>query len=345
MARALPLFLALLGSMASTTACGGGSGFERVLSGSYRTGFPSTDTSGQLTRLFQAVKQTQVIATYDVYYFSEENAPTRLDFQREHVVQRAVLTSSLTDARGATAIALSRSSRGVVLLATSHAVFRPDTVIEYFGSPTGADRDPGRKIRSLSIKNSQVNWVLDLPGARAFDLLAWDEHEDLALIGFPLLAEDDLEDVRPIPIRAGNPADLAPGSFVYILGYPASFRMVSSGIATPLDDGKGSFVTDGNWNQGVSGGAIVALRGGAERLELVGMARAASAQREQRLMPSEVDLEKHDPAVPYDGPVFVEEVLRIQYGVTLSVPMTTIRSFIARSAPQLRDAGYLLPRL
>ncbi|CAN5781589.1 hypothetical protein BH23GEM11_BH23GEM11_04940 [soil metagenome] len=345
MARSLPLILVLLGTMASTAACGGGSGFERVLSGGYRTAFPSTDTSGQLTRLFQAVKQTQVIVTYDVYYFSEENAPTRLDFQREDVVQRAVLTTSISDARGATAIAVSRSNRGVVLLATSHAVVRPDTVVDYFGSPAGADRDPARRIRSLSIKNSQVNWVIDLPGARAFDVLASDEQEDLALIGFPLLAVDDLDDLRSIPIRAGNPADLAPGSFVYILGYPASFRMVSRGIATPLDDGQGSFVTDGNWNQGVSGGAIVALRGGSERLEWVGMARAASAQREQRLMPSEVDLEEYDPAVPYDGPIFVEEVLRIQYGVTLSVPMTTIRTFIARSAPQLREAGYPVPRL
>jgi hypothetical protein len=348
--------LALLTILAGTAACapprasataGTATTSASAPSGTYRAAFPTTDMSGQLAPAFQAVKQIQVSVDYHVHSFSEDDAPTDLDLEGQNVLARASAITTMSETRRATAVVLSRSNRSILFLTAAHAVFRPDTIIEYFGSPRrGAVVAPeGRKIRSMSIKNVQTNWALELPGARTFDVLAWDVGEDLALIGFQYAQLDGLARTRPMRLRAGDPADLVPGSFVYVLGYPGGYRMVSRGVATPQEDGSDSFVIDGNWNQGVSGGAILAMRGPEEVLEWVGMARAAAAVREQRLIPSEVDTEEYDPTIPYEGPIFLDEMLRIQYGVTLSVPMTVIREFIEGSRSRLNRMGYEVPRL
>lgn len=316
-------------------------------SSTYRAAFPTTDMSGQLTPAFQSVKQIQVSVEYHVHSFSEDGAPTDQELDGDDILARASATTTVSETRRATAVVVSRSSRSILLLTAAHAVFRPDTIIEYFGvAGRGAVvTSPGRKIRSMSIKNVQTNWGLGLPGARTFDLLAWDVAEDLALIGLEYADLAGLARTWPMSLRAGDPGDLVPGSFVYVLGYPGGYRMVSRGVATPQEDASDSFVIDGNWNQGVSGGAILAMRGSEEVLEWVGMARAAAAVREQRLIPSEVDAEEYDPALPYEGPVFLDEMLRIQYGVTLSVPMSTIRDFIEDNRARLTRLGYEVPRL
>jgi hypothetical protein len=338
---ALVAFVAL-----SAAACASAPVDDPGRSDGYRTAFPHTDMSESLARGFQSVKPIGVTTTYDVHLFAEEDAPTAVDLERGDVIPRAFSTLLTSETRGATAVVVSRSRRAVMLLTAGHAVHRPDTIVEYFGpvrpgAPAGAE--PGRRIRSLSIKSGQTNWVTGLPGVRTFEVLAGDQDEDIAVIGFEHREEDDLDEAFPMPVQTGDPTRLVPGSFVYILGYPSGFRMVSRGIATPMEDGGGSFVIDGNWNEGVSGGAVLALRGNSGTLEWVGMARAAAARREQQFVPPEAAIEQHDPAVPYDGPIFLQEILRIQYGITLSVPMTAIRRFMEDNRARLRERGYAMP--
>ncbi|MDZ7780211.1 MAG: serine protease [Gemmatimonadota bacterium] len=317
---------------------------ERGAPGGYRSSFPTVDMAERLEAAFEAVKQIQVSTEYEIYSFAEESAPIRSELEGgEDLLARAAFREEVSETRRATAVVLSRSPAGVVLVTAAHAAFRPDTVVEHFGPPSGAVDDPERRIRSVSIKRLQTNWVLGLPGPRTFELLAWDSDEDVALLAVPALEPGGLEEVRPLPVRAGDPSDLGPGSFVYILGYPGGYRMVSRGIATPRGDERGSFVIDGNWNQGVSGGAVLAVRGEEEGLEWIGMARAASAVSEPRLVPPDAATDGHDPAVPYEGPIFLEEHLRIQYGVTLSVPMTTIRRFIEDNRESVERRGYEVP--
>jgi len=130
-----------------------------------------------------------------------------------------------------------------------------------------------------------------------------------------------------------------------VLGYPGGYGMVSQSVATPLQGAADAFVVDGNWNPGVSGGAIFALRGDRDELEWVGMARAGAAERELRLVPPETSTRDHDLAVPYAGPVYLEETLRIQYGITLSIPMTAIRRLVNASRDRLTALGYVIPSL
>lgn len=320
----------------------------RPASDGYPAAFPAADMSEPLSAALESVKQLQVSVAYQVHTFSEDDAPTGADLEREDVLARAVSTTSVSETRRATAVVISRSARTVLFLTAAHAVFRPDTILEYLGSgPSGSPSagSPDRRIRSISIKSNQVNWVLGLPGTRAFDVLAWDVDQDVALIGFPVREADGLERTRPMRASVGDPGDLVAGSFVYVLGYPGGYRMVSRGVATPAEDGTDRFVIDGNWNQGVSGGAILAVRGDGAALEWVGMARAAAAVREQRVVPPEGAMDQHDAAVPYDGPLFLEETLRIQYGVTLSVPLTDIRRFMEANRERLGQRGYQVPRL
>lgn len=312
----------------------------------YTAAFPSTDMSGALSRVFGAVKQIQVTDLYEVHSFSNESAPTGTDLMSADVRGRAVSTESVSEIRRASAVMISRSATHVLFLTAAHAVFRPDTIVEYVGPDRDVAPDPTRSIRTLSVKRRQTNWVLDLPGSRTFQILAWDEVEDLALIGFRILATDELTYARPMPLRAGTAEEIKPGSFVYLLGYPGGYRMVSRGIATPVDeDERGAFVVDGNWNQGVSGGPILAIRGDDGTLEWVGLARAAAATIEERVAPSAAAAAEQDPRLPYEGPLFLEEALRIQYGVTLSVPMTAIREFLERNRRGLARLGYVVPIL
>jgi len=342
--------IAALTMLAGAHACGPPSSSTVApvpgASSAYRAAFPTTDMSPQLVPAFQAVKQLQVSVEYRVHSFAEDRAPTERELEGADVLARAASTMTVSETRRATGVVVSRSSQSILLLTAAHAVFRPDTIIEYFGPARRTAVEPEeRRIRSISIKNVQTNWALGLPGGHTFDVLAWDVGEDVALIGFQYTRLDGLNRTWPIELRAGDPRDLVLGSFVYVLGYPGGYRMVSRGVATPQEDPRGSFVIDGNWNQGVSGGAILAMRGPEEALEWVGMARAAAAEREQRLIPAEIDPDEFDPALPYEGPIFLDEMLRIQYGVTLSVPMTTIRDFIEDHRTRLSRLGYVVPRL
>jgi hypothetical protein len=309
----------------------------------YSAAFPSADMSEELDRVFEAVKEIQVRVDYDVYSFSEESAPAGTDLMFEDVRDRAIETEPQTEVRRATAVLLSRSATHLLFLTAAHAVFRADTIVQYVGTPRDGDPDLTRKIRTLSVKSRQANWVLGLPRSRVFDIVASDEDEDLALIGFRILPTDQFGRTRPMPVVGGDSRELVTGSFVYVLGYPSGYRMVSRGIATPLEGGRDAFVVDGNWNQGVSGGPILAVRGDGLGLEWVGVARAATAVAEPRIVPPASAVDEQDPRVPYEGPVFLEETLRIQYGVTLSVPMTAIRAFVERNRLRLAQLGYDVP--
>jgi hypothetical protein len=334
--------VALCASLLAAGCAGSGTSARSSPDG-YLAAMPTNDMSGALTRAFESVKQIQVSVTYELYFFPEDGAPTGRDLAAGDVTSRATATDAFAETSRATAVLVSSTPRSVLLLTAAHAVARADTVIEYFGADRELDHDEERRIRSLSIKSRQTNWVTDLPGSRTFEVIAVDEEEDVALIGFRTTSSAGLGDVRPMPVSPGDPGALSLGSFVYILGYPGGFPMVSQGVATPVRDGRGSFVVDGNWNQGVSGGAVLAVTRDGRGLEWIGMARASAAEREIRLVPSVDVVESHDPALPYRGPVFLEETLRVQYGITLSVPMTVIERFIERSAPTLRRLGYSVP--
>ncbi len=141
-----------------------------------------------------------------------------------------------------------------------------------------------------------------------------------------------------IPI--GRTKDLQWGSLVYIIGYPLNNLMVTRAIVSINDKIKsGFFVTDALYNKGISGSPVFAMRDGATNFELVGMAATASAQKNSVLSPNKSFDDKYNSGELYKGDVFVDISTLINYGITYSVNIDEIITFIDSNQKNLNNLG------
>jgi S1-C subfamily serine protease len=301
----------------------------------YQTSFPHRDTSTDLDRIFRSVKRLQVTAYYTTYRFPPDSRITDADLRTRATYARAAEQFSFDHSKSGTATILSRSGAGVTLITNDHVTRMPDTVVVHFGDVRDPRRDRTRYVESVTIKTSQRNLVLGMPDPFAFRVMARDSANDIALIGVDLPVNYD-RPIYPLNVQQGDAARLVWGSFVYVLGYPRGYAMVTRGIVSdPNRSSDNGFLIDGMFNRGISGGLILAVRGDTGALEWIGMAAAASAQAEFLLHPERRGSEEEGMLLPYDGRLFIERAPRIDYGITFPVSMTAIRRF-------MRSAGLLL---
>jgi hypothetical protein len=335
-------------ALAGISACGGppSVALDAGPQAYYRTGYPLHNASPALERVLASVIRIHVTVAYENYLFPADVAPTVADLADAGVGRRAAERVSVIRSREATAVVVGSRSGRVTLLTARHAVHHPDTVYEYFGGAERAARQADlARIRSLLVKRRQTNVVIGPGEVRSFEILAHDEPMDLAFIGYRASFREGTQAVRPLSVRGGDAARLSWGSFVYVLGYPAGYPMVTRGIVSVAPErGRGGFVVDGLWNDGMSGGLILGVRGQGGDLEWLGMVRAAAAEVEPRLVAPERAIDGHDYDLPYQGPIFLEETLRIRYGIMLPVSITEIRRFVDRHRPEVRRAGYEVNR-
>jgi S1-C subfamily serine protease len=306
---------------------------ERGPQAYYQTGHPVRDTSQDLERIFRSVKRMQVTGFYTTYRFSPTDSITVEDLRRPATFRRAVDRFTFDHTRAGTATVVGRSGRRVTLITNEHVTRVPDTVIVYFGAAPGAPPPPAdrRFVESVAIRTNQRNLVVGLPGAEPFRVIARDSAADVAVIGLELPG-DGPHELHVVNIRRGDPSRLRWGSFVYVMGYPRGFQMVTRAIVSePNRDRDNGFLLDGLFNRGISGGLILAVRGDSEELEWVGMAMAASAQHEFVLLPDEGRFQETGMLLPYDGGLHIERVTRIDYGITFSVPMPAIRRLMTNA--------------
>ena len=316
----------------------------------YRTNFPARDVSGALEDVVGSVVRVFVSRSYEAYLFAEDDAPTEAELRAPASDVRGLARDTIPSREGAGSTGIVIASRPSVLtiLTTDHGVSFPDTAINYFDAGTESrDRAAAeRVIERITIKMRQDNSVTGAYYVDPFEILARDPARDLALLGVRFEEYVDPGDRPPSRLVAGDPGRLSLGSLVYVVGYPAGFQMVTQGIVSDPDRGSNdAFLLDGLWNQGMSGAPILAVRGEGDALEWVGIARAAAARTEDRLVAPEGAEREHDPLVPYEGPVYLQAVQEIRYGVTFSVPMTEIRRFLAEHRTRLSSLGYPLPVL
>jgi hypothetical protein len=297
----------------------------------YQTGFPVHDTSRDLERVFDSVKQIHVTGYYTSYRFTREDRITEADVRQRATYRRAAERVNFHHSKSATVTIIGTTPMGLRLLSTDHAARMPDTIVVYFRDerePPGARRAT-RYVESISVRTSQTNLVLELPEVVEFVVVARDSANDIALLHAELSRREHVGSARVLRLRQGEPARLVWGSFVYVLGYPRGYRMVTRGIVSdPKRGSEHGFLVDGLFNRGLSGGPVLAIRGDTGELEWVGMARAASSQTESILYPELRDVEVEGIVVPYEGRLFLEQVARIDYGITFSVPMSTIQRFL-----------------
>ena len=234
--------------------------------------------------------------------------------------------------------------RKLTIRTTDHATHFPDTIVHYFGAEgRGAGLELDRRaIERISIKTQQANTVSGQRYVDPFEILARNQAEDLALSGVTFTYEVGSRDRPPSRLAAGDPRRLSVGSLVYAIGHPAGFQMVTHGIVSNRGP-NASFLIDGLWNEGMSGAPILAVRGEGGGVEWVGIAQAASARTEYRLLAEEKAERTQDPRRPYEGPIYLQPVQEIRYGITFSVPMTVIRRFLDEHRSLMTDRGYPLP--
>lgn len=298
----------------------------------YQTGYPVHDTSRDLERIFRSVKRVQVTGYYDTFRFGPDDAITVDDLRHSATFDRASERFSFDHAKSGTATIISRRGNRLTLITNEHVIRLPDTVIVYFGDIRDPDGGGPRHVESVSIRTGQTNLVLGLPEIGLFNTAVRDSAADIALITVDVENPQSLTGVTPLRVRAGNASRLSWGSFVYVLGYPRGYQMLTKGIVSDPNRGRDNgFLLDGLFNRGISGGLILAVRGDSGELEWVGMATAASAHTEFILVPEQADARESGMLLPYDGRLYMEQVTRIDYGITFSVPMTSIRRFLQSS--------------
>lgn len=306
--------------------------------GKYDSEFPYRNCSKELQKVVNTVKKVNCTAYYEAYTFPLDAKITRDDLDkgllRKYEESKYYYSSSVS---GTATVLYFRNNR-VGLLTCAHIVDFPDTAIVYDNSP-GQPRD--RYIHSVSFKTRQSNYIAELPDEGDLEILAMDKQLDAAILGMQLPGTSTtLIPVLDYPV--GKAKELEWGSFVYLIGYPIGYKMITKGIVSnPNRDRKGAFLVDALFNEGFSGGIVLAVKDGVPNFELVGMAKAVSVSYENYLAPGEdTNRDKFDPYLPYEGPVYVQVRKEINYGITHVISMESIVDFIKDNHRQLAKAGY-----
>lgn len=315
---------------------------ERTGQAHYQTAYPAFDTSTELQEMFRSVKRIAMVGEYITYLFPVDQVVTEAHLSDRAFLALAVDTLPSAHSRTGTGVVLAHEGGRATLLTSQHVVDFPQRRIQYrLREVPGSEPVP--EVAGVSIRMQATGQLLDHPELGPFEVLAEDPVEDLALLGvggpaavFP-----------PLAVPRGDSRRLSWGSFVYLLGYPRGYPMVTRAIVSDPDrDLQGGFLTDALWNEGISGGPILAMRGDTGEFEWVGVARSGVAARELRVEPPGVEpLFTEDPELVllYQGPLTVQQVARIQYGLTIPVSTTAIRTFLARQRVTVTARGYPLP--
>ncbi|MEX2528040.1 MAG: serine protease [Gemmatimonadota bacterium] len=321
---------------------------EGVPQAYYQTTHPLHDFSHELEGVFRSLKRITLTADYRIYDFPLDAGVNQGNLGDPSTLALAADSILDTRSKSGTAVVLARTPQGVLLLTNFHVAHYPLLQLQYFDDGTGGAGIPRtqRPVASASIRFGQRGYLADHPNLGPFQIVASDSAVDLAILEVRLGQGLDFQSFAPIPVDIGNSRRLSWGSFVIVAGYPRGYPLATRGmVSDPNRDGAGGFLTDGLWNEGVSGGVILGVRGETGRMEWVGVARAGAGAQEVRVLPR-LDDTLHEPGLVfrYEGPLLVESLVRLQYGITFSVPMATVRDFVGRHRIALQSRGYDLRR-
>jgi len=307
--------------------------------GKYDTEFPYKTCSKQIGEIAKSVKKLHCIAEYKTYIIPLEDKVT-LDMVNKKLLRgKSIKKKFDSESVIGTATIIFYDFQKIALLTSAHVINYPDTIVGYY---EGTKKNKKKYVQTFSIKTRQLNYVRDLPISKNLEILAIDNDQDIAILGQDVDPERRRE-VHVLGYPVGNSDELEWGSFVYIMGYPSGYQMITRGIvSTPGGKQKKSFLIDALFNKGISGGIVLAIKDGVPNFELVGMAKSVSASYENILVPYEENHARtYNPNVPYDDQVFVRVKKEINYGITYSVASNAIVKFIKKNEVDLAEKGYL----
>ncbi|MCF8365176.1 MAG: serine protease [Bacteroidales bacterium] len=308
--------------------------------GRYDSEFPYRNSSEELDRISKSVKKLYCLVEYDRFHFDETQMISKSKLQNINPRKAASQKGFFSESVHGTATIIKNNNNNIVVLTCAHIVDYPDTIYSWF---LDENNDKTDILESVSIKKKQNNFIRELPRSGEMEIIFMDSDLDIAFLGnsFPDLSEFT-NPVFSYPV--GMAKDLEWGSFVYIMGYPAGYQMVTRGIVSnPKLNKKGEFIIDALFNQGISGGIVLAVRDGVPNFELVGIAKSVSAIYKNVIKPvHESHEEMYNPNVPYEGDLFVKVEKDLNYGVTFTISIETIRDAYLTNRNSFTSRGFNL---
>ncbi len=330
-------FILLLIVIITLTSCGKKIyrvAYPTLSDGRYDSEFPYKNCSRELQEISEAVTKVFCNTYYKNYYFSPDRKILPKDMNKK-LLETADGITDIKNTVAGTATVIYFQAKQIAILTCSHVVTKPDTVITHFIF----EDNPGEKfVQTVSIKQRQEMLVYAMPEDGVFDILLIDEENDIAILSKELKSTT----IASIPVLKypfGKARELEWGSFVYVIGYPMGYKVITKGIVSQPDrDKKGGFLIDAFFNPGFSGGILLAVRDGVPNFEVVGITTSAAAETETVLVPERN--KSYDATVPYEGKMYVENKKNISYGITKAISAEAILNLIRENRDFLVKKGY-----
>ena len=308
--------------------------------GKYDSEFPYKSTSNELNKISETIQRVNSTAFYKIYLFDANNNYTFNDLKNKPLDKIAVSEALADNSSAGTAVTVYSENGKVALLSCAHTVTFPDSIIAYRLDENGKATN---YIESISIKEKQVIYVAGFPEGSQVEIITKDDKLDIAILGrqYTTLANVHFP-VFNYPVGNAKEADW--GTFVYLLGYPINYKIITKAIvSSPRRDESGSFLVDAVVNPGFSGGPVLAIRDGVPNFELIGMVQWVPEEDENMIYPENLkDRTNYNPVVPYKGDLFVRKHSSIKYGIAKIIPVESIMSFLLENKSYLNEKGYYI---
>ena len=277
------------------------------------------------------------VAYYSSYLFLQNSLVKPENLNESNIENLSIEKSQLYRSSSGTATIISHDYGKIAFLTCAHIVNFPDTIYTYYTLENGK-KTPF--LESISFKDKQSNYTTCIPGGDNLEILLLDERHDVAILGKQIRKPDRILTVFHTPI--GRAKELEMGSFIYLLGYPGGYKMVTKGIVgNPNLNREDDFIIDAPFNRGLSGGIVLAIRDGVPNFEFVGIAKSAAADYKNILRPVEnFDNTNYNYNYPYKDKAFVENFAFIKYGITNVVPVEQIVKIWKKNEKNLKKQGY-----
>jgi hypothetical protein len=336
--RKIPLLFVIL-LMAACSSTSYETVYPTLSDGKYDSEFPYRNCSEQLEEISQSLVKLDVLVFYHTHTFSLESK-TSMEMIRNTSVDLSGISSAsdvFSESVGGTAVAVYYSDKHIAFLTCAHIINYPDTVVTYFPYPND------NFVQVIGIKARQQNSIGEITLGSEFEILAMDSKNDIAILGKEISGEKQ-NNVKVFSYPMGDSEELEWGSFVYIMGFPLGHEMITRGIVSdPARIRKGSFLIDAVFNQGFSGGPVIAVRDGVPNFEIVGMVKSSAAVNRNYLAPAKSkDQLSINASQIYTGEIKVNTEKDIKYGITFSVTTATLRAFYEKHRQSLEERGYFL---
>lgn len=300
--------------------------------GKYDSEFPRQPISAELDRIASSVKMLNCVAFYMTYFFRPGNDLSRENCTMRNLDSLSVKAMVTNESVAGTATIVYYEPELIGLITCAHIVDFADTITTSYGNEFGG-------LRSLSVKIKQQNYVTGIPDGSPVEVVAIDLKRDIAFLKKTL--NPHIEPMAVLNYPRGHARELDWGCLTYVVGFPSGNLMVTQGIVSNPEKIKtGFFTTDASYNQGISGSPVFALRDGVSNMEWVGMASSASATSEYRLKPNLMEAEKMVLGEQFTGEILIDKKKSINYGISYSVAMEEILTFIEINKKKVSAAGF-----